>query len=153
MTSRQDKPVKKRAGKVVHSAVSMHASEKAKDIRSRYGTDIDYETLLDILNDRKSTRYPVQLRFSTDNIEPGMFALTEALSENPDDGYVITLHSALEERRDILPALILYQLVLVNYGDLATANDAELFGSTVLDVGREHYYEQIVSLTDSLWES
>lgn len=153
MTSKQDKPVKKRAGKVVHSAVSLHASEKAKDIRSRYGSDINYKTILDILDDRKSTRYPVQLRFSTDSIEPGMFALTEAISDNPDDGYTISLHSALEGRHDILPALILYQLVLVNYGDLATANDAELFGSTVLNMDRQDYYEQIVTLTDSLWEN
>jgi len=144
--------VKKRAGKVIHSAVSIHASEKAREIRSRLGENIDYQAVVDMLEDRKSTRYPTQLRFVTEGIEPGMFAMTEAISDNPDDGYVISMHSVFEDQHDVLPALILYQLVLVNYGDLATANDAEIFGSTILDMDRDDYYDQIVSLTDSIWD-
>lgn len=147
------KKVKKRAGKMIHSSVSMHASEKAKEIHSRYGPDIDYPAVLRMLDDRKSIRYPVEIRFVSEGIKPGMFAQTDPVSDNPDDGYVISLHSHFEDRPDILPALILYQLVLVNYGDLATPNDAELFGSGVLGMDRDAYYEQIVTLTDSLWAS
>ncbi len=36
-------------------------------------------------------------------------------------------------------------------GLVATADDAELFGSGVLGMDRDGYYEQIVGLTDSLW--
>ncbi len=143
--------VKKRAGKKIHSAVSMHAVERAKEIRSRYGPDIDYPAVLRMLEDRKSIRYPVEIRFVSDSIEHGMFAHTEQLSENPDDGYLISLHSHFQGRPEVLPVLILYQLVLVNYGDLATADDAELFGSGVLGMDRDEYYEQIVALTDDLW--
>jgi len=143
--------VKKRAGKVVHGAVSLHASEKALEIRQRLGPDIDYPAVLAMLDDRKSTRYPTQIQFVREGIEPGMFAMTQAISDNPDDGYVISIHSDFEDRHDDLPALILYQLVLVNYGDLATANDAEVFGATILDMDREAYYQKIVTLSDSLW--
>ena len=149
--SRTSETPKKRAGKVIHGAVSLHASEKAKEIRARYGPHIDYPVLLAILEDRKSVRYPVQIRFVSEGIKPGMFARTDPISDDPEEGYVISLHSAFEERHDILPALILYQLVLINYDDLATANDAEIFGSTVLGMDRDAYYEQIVALTDSLW--
>jgi len=145
------KKVKKRAGKIIHSAVSMHVSEKAKEIHSRYGPDIDYPTVLRILDDRRSIRYPVEIKFVSEGIMPGMFAQTEPISENPDDGYIISLHSHFEDRLDVLPALILYQAVLINYGELATANDAELFGSGVLGMDRDAYYEQIVALTDALW--
>ena len=147
----EQKKVKKRAGKVIHSAVSRHAIEKADDIRERYGPVIDYPVVLQILEDRKCVRYPVELRFVSDGIEPGLFAKTEPVSENLDDGYIMSLHQDFQDRPDILPPLIFYQLVLVNYDDLATADDAELFGSGVLGMDRDDYYKQIVNLTDELW--
>jgi len=147
----QNSKVKKRPGKKIHSAVFLHANEKAREILHRFGPVIDYPTVLKILEDRKSTRYPVTLHFTTDAIEPGMYGMTRAVSENPDDGYIVSLHSALESRHDVLPALILYQLVMVNYGDLATANDAEIFGATILQMDREDYYRHIVDLTNALW--
>ncbi len=131
--------------------ISNHASEKARDIRSRYGPNITYPILLAILKDRRSVRYPVEIRFVSEGIQPGMFARTDLISDDPEEGYVISLHSTFEGREDILPSLILYQLVLVNYNDLATANDAEIFASTVLGIKRDAYYEQIVSITDTLW--
>ena len=143
--------MKKRAGKVIHSAVSNHAIEKAKEIRARYGPVIDYPAMLRIIDDRKSIRYPLKIQFVSDGIEPGLFGKTEAVSETPEDGYIISLHQHFEDQPEVLPALILYQSVLVNYGDLATADDAELFGSAVLDMDREDYYARIVALTDALW--
>jgi hypothetical protein len=149
MEQKTKKP-KKRAGKVIHSAVSQHATVKAAEIRDRYGPDIDYPAVLRILEDRRCIRYPVEIRFVADGIEPGMFAKAEPVSKDPADGYVISLHRSFEDRPDVLPALILYQSVLVNYGDLATAVDAELFGSGVLGLDRDAYYAQIANLTDSL---
>ncbi len=145
------KKVKKRAGKVIHSMVAQHAIDKAKEIRARYGPVIDYPTVLRILEDRRCIRYPLKVQFVTEGIEPGMFGKTEPVSEDLDEGYVVSLHQAFEDRPEVLPALILYQSVLANYGDLATADDAEIFGSSVLDMEREAFYAQIVDLTDTLW--
>ena len=52
MSRTSEKP-KKRAGKVIHGAVTLHASEKAKEIRARYGPHIDYPVLLAVLEDRR----------------------------------------------------------------------------------------------------
>jgi hypothetical protein len=150
---RVKKKVKKRAGKRIHGAVTVHAEEKAKEIREKYGPDIDYPVLLQILEDRKSIRNPVEIRFSSTAIGPGLFASTEAVSEDPAEGYLITVHENFRERQDVLPALILYQAVIVNYGDLATAIDAEVFGAGVLGMERDDYYDLIVELTDSVWGS
>jgi len=148
---RPKKKVKKRAGKRIHGAVTIHAEEKAKEIRERYGPDIDYPVMLQILDDRKSIRNPVEIRFSSIAIEPGLFAITEPVSEDPADGYSITLHESFRNQPEVLPALILYQAVIVNYGDLATAIDAEVFGAGVLGMARDDYYALIVELTDSVW--
>ena len=145
------KKVKKRAGKVIHSAVTAHVTDKAKEIRKLYGPEIDYEVIQRMLEDRRCIRYPVKIRFVSDGLEPGMFATTDPVSENPDDGYVMSLHRYFEDQPEVLPALILYQAVLVNYGDLATAIDAEIFGSGILGMDRDAYYKRIVALTDALW--
>ena len=148
---RVKKKVKKRAGKRIHGAVTVHAEDKAKEIRERYGPEIDYSVLLKILEDRKSIRNPVEIRFSSTAIEPGLFGFTEVVSDDPSAGYSITLHESFRDRPEVLPALILYQAVIVNYGDLATAIDAEVFGAGVLGMERDDYYALIVELTDSVW--
>jgi len=150
--SRPEKKVKKRAGKVIHGMVSKHAEEKAKQIRAKYGPAIDYSTLLTILGDRKSVRYPVEIVFALEGIEQGMFGRTDPVSdEEPTKGYRIFLHERLRGREDLLPALVLYQVVNANYGDLATATDAEIFGAGVLGMERDDYYELICETVDSLW--
>jgi len=148
----------------VKSAVGDHAEERARAIRAKYGPEIDYETLLTILEDRECVRYPVTIEFDSGRLEPGMFACAELVPEEISeeeaewrdgyeescDEYVIVVHEAFKERRDVLPALILYHLVVVNYGDFATAADAEVFGSTVLGLDREEYYSLLCDLTDQL---
>jgi len=146
------KKVKKRAGKVIHGMVSEHAAEKAKQIRAQYGPNIDYSTLLTILEDRKSVRYPVEIVFSIECLEPGMFGRTAPLFEEmPSKGYRVFLHEKLQEREDLIPAMVLYQVVVANYGDLATAMDGEIFGAGVLGMERDEYYKLICEVTDSLW--
>lgn len=143
------------------SAVSDHAEEKAHAIQAKYGPVIDYPTLLRILEDKECVRYPVTIQFDSSRIEPGMFAFAEAVPEEPSGDedefteyeqvtaeYAIVVHEAFKDRQDALPALILYQLVVVNYGDLANASDAEVFGSTVLGMDREAYYSQLCDLVD-----
>jgi len=144
------KKVKKRAGKVIQGAVSEHAAEKARQIHTRYGPRIDYQVLLRILEDRRSVRYPVTIEFTSDGIETGLFANTEPVSEDLSEGYVISVHECFRDREDVLPALVLYQSVIVNYGDLATAADAEIFGAGVLGMDRDEYYALMCDLNDSI---
>jgi hypothetical protein len=40
--------------------------------------------------------------------------------------------------------------VLVNYGDFASANDAETFGAAALGLGKEEYYQTLCELADQL---
>ena len=47
-------------------------------------------------------------------------------------------------------AIVLYQIVLINYGEFAGAEDAEAFGSAALGVAREDYYEMLCALADKI---
>ena len=149
------------------SSVSEHVAERARAIREKYGPDIDYATLLEILEDREeAVRYPVTIVFDSSRIDPGQFAFADEQYEEPeipegeDDDYNdyqmvlakynIVVHESFKDRLELLPALVLYQLVVVNYGDLATANDAEVFGSTILGIDCDTYYARLCDLADSL---
>lgn len=150
------------------SSVAEHVAQRAQAIRDKYGPNIDYPTLLQILEDDQCARHSVNIKFDSRHIEPGMFAYAEAVVEEPererlegeDEDYAdyirvtaeynIVVHEAFKDRPDLLPALILYHLVVVNYGDLANAEDAEVFGSTVLGMDRDDYYALLCEAADSL---
>jgi len=46
--------------------------------------------------------------------------------------------------------LVLYQLVLVNYGEFASARDAEVFGAAALGLDLDQYYAELCELADEL---
>ena len=45
-----------------------------------------------------------------------------------------------------VPCLVLYQLVLVNYGEFASADDAETFGASALGISRDEYYRTLCEM-------
>ena len=45
---------------------------------------------------------------------------------------------------------MLYQLVVVNYGDFASADDALTFGATALGLTDDEYYQKICELAEPL---
>ena len=60
------------------------------------------------------------------------------------------IHPCYLTQLEHVPYLVLYQLVLVNYGEFAGPDDAEAFGSAALGLGRERYYSTICELADQL---
>ena len=49
-----------------------------------------------------------------------------------------------------VPPLVLYQLVLVNYGDFASADDAETFGANALGLSKDDYYRALCEMADEI---
>ena len=46
--------------------------------------------------------------------------------------------------------LVFYQLVVVNYGEFASADDAEAFGANALGLSREDYYAALCEMADRI---
>ena len=72
--------------------------------------------------------------------------------DRPEDGFTIYVHPIFALDPDRVPYLVLYQLVQVNYGDFATAADAETFGAQVLGLTQEVYYQSLCEMADQLPE-
>jgi hypothetical protein len=60
------------------------------------------------------------------------------------------VHPFFSTRLEQVSCLVLYQLVLVNYGEFASADDAETFGASALGLGKDDYYRMLCELTDEL---
>lgn len=130
-------------------ALRDHVIEKALIARERYGP-IDGRTLAELLADPEVVRYPTSIRFDSGPLEPGEFAYAEPLGPKPSDGFRVFVHPRYRDRESVLPLLVLYQLVRVNYGEIASHEEAELFGATVLGKDVEEYYETLCELADEL---
>lgn len=64
-------------------------------------------------------------------------------------GQTVTPSTASELQRQV-PLLALYQLVVVNYGDFASADDALTFGATALGLTDDEYYARLCEVIDPL---
>jgi hypothetical protein len=125
-------------------------SVKAAEIRDRYGPTLDWDRLQLVLKDRDIAPFPCQIQFDAAPLLPGEFAHAVPKGPNKQDGYILYLHPQYATQPDVLPYLVLYQLVLINYGDEATPEDAETFGSIALGLSRDAYFQALCELSGQI---
>ena len=127
-----------------------HVTEKGVDAFVRYGPRIGWEALQRLLADRTLVRYPCEIVFDAAELLPGEFAHPVQKGELPEDGFTLFVHPAFERNRDRVPYAVLYQLVVVNYGEFASADEAETFGAAALGLTRDEYYAALCAISDQL---
>ena len=131
-------------------SLNAHVAAKGAEIRAKYGPDIGWKKLLQILGNRSCVRYPCEIVFSAGSLEPGEFAHPVPKGARPEDGFTMFVHPRFETGRDQLPALVFYQLVAVNYGQFASPDDAIAFGAGALGLAEDDYYRIVCELADQL---
>ena len=129
-------------------SLNAHVAAKGTEILHKYGPSIGWNELLQILKDRAAVRYPCELAFDARSLQAGEMAYPEPKGENPEAGFTICIHPCFMTQMEYVPYIVLYQLVLVNYGDFASADDAETFGAAALGLGKEEYYQKLCQLAD-----
>ena len=131
---------------------SLNASAAAigAEIYAKYGPRIGWTQLLQILGDRSCARYPCEIVFDAASLQAGEFAHPVAKGDHPRDGFIIYVHPLFMMQLEQVPLLVLYQLVLVNYGAFASSDDAETFGAAALGLPKDEYYHTLCRLTDEL---
>jgi hypothetical protein len=134
---------------------SLHAAAAATgaEIYEKYGPRIGWAQLQQILRDRTCVRYPCEVKFDAGPLEAGEFAHPVARGDRPEDGFTVYVHPFFSTQLDQVPLLVLYQLVLVNYGPFAAPADAEAFGAAALGLALEEYYQTLCRLADELASS
>ena len=123
-----------------------HVAARGREIHGKYGPRIGWKELLRIMADRACVRYPCEIVFDARPLNPGEFAHPVAKGEHPEEGFTMFVHPFFLAQLGRVPHLVLYQLVLVNYGEFASADDAETFGAAVLGLSRDEYYRTLCEM-------
>ncbi|WP_157693889.1 hypothetical protein [Opitutus sp. GAS368] len=131
-------------------SLSAHVEAKGIEVFTLYGPQIGWSALQRLLQDRTQVRYPCEIVFDAAGLQPGEFAHPEPKGANPEDGFTMFVHPLFMTQLDQVPALVLYQLVALNYGVFASSDDAETFGAAALGLTRDEYYDQLCDLSDQL---
>lgn len=127
-------------------SLSAHVAARGAEIFEKYGPAVGWNQLLSILEDRACVRYPCRIAFDAAPLQPGECAWPRANGDKPEDGFVLHIHPVFMTQMDRVAHLALYQLVVVNYGEFATSDDAEIFGAAALGISREQYYQSLCEL-------
>jgi hypothetical protein len=134
----------------VRESLSNHVAARGEEIRRKYGPTIGWAELQRVLADRSCVRYPCELVFDAAALHPGECAHPVPRGDQPEEGFVLHVHPFFMTQLDQVPLLAFYQLVLVNYGQFASPEDAETFGAAVLGLTRDDYYERLCDMADQL---
>ena len=131
-------------------SLNAHVAAKGAEIRAKYGPRIGWTELQQILQDRACVRYPCQIIFDAAPLQPGEFAYPVARGERPEAGFDLYIHPYFMTQLDRIAHLAFYQLVVVNYGEFASPDDAETFGASALGLAKEEYYQSLCGLADEI---
>lgn len=131
-------------------SLNAHIEAKGREIYAKYGPNLGWRELLAILEDRACVRYPCEIAFESAPLQAGEFAHPAPRGERPEEGFTIFVHPYFMTQLESVPCLVLYQLALVNYGDFASADDAETLGAAALGLTRDEYYEMVCDLADAV---
>lgn len=131
-------------------SLNSHVAARGAEICEKYGPHIGWKELQQILEDRACVRYPCRIAFDAAALDPGEFAHPVPLGERPEDGFTMYVHPVYMTDLARVPLLVLYQLVLVNYGEFASPDDAETFGAAAAGLTRDDYYAGLCEMADEL---
>ena len=131
-------------------SLTAHVETKGVEVFVNFGPQIGWGQLQRLLADRACVRYPVEIAFDAAQLLPGEFASPILKGEHPEDGFTMFVHPLFLTQLDLVPALVLYQLVAVNYGEFAGAAEAETFGAAALGLTRDEFYAKICDAADQL---
>jgi hypothetical protein len=127
-------------------SLTAHVTAKGVEIFVKYGPRLGWAELQRLLEDRVYVRYPCEVVFDATALRAGEFAHPVPKGARPEAGFTMYVHPVYEQQRESVPALVLYQLVAVNYGEFASADDAECFGAAALGWTRDEYYAALCDL-------
>ena len=131
-------------------SLAAHVATRGQEIYQKYGPKIGWRGLLAILEDRGCVRYPCEILFDAGPLLAGECAHPVPKGEQPEDGFCLYVHPFFMSQLHYVPHLVLYQLVLVNYGEFASSDDAEIFGAAALGISKDEYYDVLCELHDAV---
>lgn len=126
------------------AALFEHARYAAARARARLGSPLNEATLPLFLSDPQCLRYATRLAFDRSGLDAHQFAQPELLGKE----CCLHVDPHLKDRPDLLYLAVAYMAAVINYGDAATPELAELHGSLLTGLPQEEFYLKISAIAD-----
>ena len=131
-----------------YEALRGHLVGRALACRAKYGPEITWDVFQAILGDKDFVRFPTSVRFDDEGLLPGEFAHAEPMGPKPADGFTLVIRPCYQHDATALVKLAAYHVPSINYLDIVTHVEAELFGAALLGRVVDAYYKDICALAD-----
>ncbi|MFT7486981.1 MAG: hypothetical protein ACI9F9_002839 [Candidatus Paceibacteria bacterium] len=133
-----------------YRALRGHIQDKAQLARERHGSDLARGDLSGLLEDRDIVRHPTALVWDSSQLRSGEFGIAKKVEVDGARSYVLILHEHFTGRGEELAMVAAYHIPTINYVDLVTHEEAELFGATLFGLEVDEYYARVCQLADEL---
>ncbi len=132
------------------TALFEHARYAAQRARKRLGAPLNAHNLHIFLTDTECLRYPTRIVFDRNNLEPHQFAHPMHIATK--QGLMCELHvdPRLNDTPELLYLVVAYMAAVINYGEAATPELAEMQGALLTGIDQEAFYEKICAIADSI---
>ena len=137
---------KKENAKRLREGLENHIRFVSEKAINKHGRPESLETLNRLLEDNEIVRFPSSLIFDDAELKEGEAVKLDKIADDTDEKYRIIIHPAFLERDKDVIALVLYQIVKINYGKIAKEKESLLFASSLLGIKDEIYQTQINEL-------
>jgi hypothetical protein len=133
-----------------HAALYEHARFAAQRAQSRLNGPLTPSNLEQFLADNLCLRYPTRIIYDRTGLEPHQVA--QPFYRQSRDGIFCDLHvdPDLQKTPEINYLVVAYMAAVINYGDAATPELAELFGALLTGIDQETFYEKMCAVADSV---
>ena len=135
-----------------YEALRNHIVNRAIACREKYGTELTWPLVQEILKDGDFVRFPVEVVFTDEGLHRGEFAIPVPKGETAKDGFALCVRPMFEGNEEALVFLVLYHIPSINYLDIVTHVEAELFGAAMLGLEIDEYYRRICAFADTMPE-
>lgn len=133
-----------------YAALQGHLVSRACQARETHADLGSVARLRELLMDSNVVRFPTRLEFDAAPLLPGEFAWARPEGEHPRDGFTMVVHPFFEQRTDDLPLLVAYHIASINYVDVVTHRECELYGAALVGMPLEDYYQRLCAMADEL---
>jgi len=133
-----------------YAALFEHARFAAQRAQARLGGPLSPASLEQFLSDPLCLRYPTRIIYVRDGLEPHQVA--HPFYRQSRNGVFCDLHvdPLLRKMPEAIYLVVAYMAAVINYGDAATPELAELFGALLTGMDPEMFYTTRCAVADSV---
>jgi hypothetical protein len=133
-------------------ALFEHARFSSQRAQERLGGPLSPANLDLFLTDARCLRYPTRIIYDRTGLEPQQVA--QPFFQQAKGGLYCDLHvdPALKKTPERMYLVVAYMAAVINYGNSATPELAEMLGALLTGIEQEDFYQRMCAIADSISE-